>query len=251
MSLVYSTVDCAEVLHSRRETGDIESGYSASIQLEVDAANKDALVLDILSNQRVCPFITGSGAPRANTCAVEPIFTTQPANGQGYDYNKYHVTVNYSNKVSTIVVEEIEPIAEFLRLDHRFFRWSSDAPLHEGEAPGFLYQSMNLVFKYVNKSLVPTAIITGPGKVHNASWTSPTTGLTFPAETLLFCPGPLSNTYTTGGSSGFSYATKFAFRPNGWNKTWRPSTMAWESIYLPNGTQYKSYPPADLSALLP
>lgn len=252
MSLVYSTVDCAEVYDTRRESGDILSGYTASVVLQVNKANKDALVLDLLVNQRTCPFISGPNSPTAKNCAVSPITTgSNPAIDQGYDYEEYNVAVNYSNTISTLVVEEIEPIAEFIRLDPRMFRWASGAPLTDGEAPGFLYQSMNLIFKYVNQPLVPSLILTAPGKVHNATWTSPTTGLSYPAETLLFCPGPLSNTYTTGGSTGFSYATKFAYKPNGWNKYWRPKSQAWESMYLSNGTIYKSYIPTNLATLLP
>src|SRR5690348_17957887 len=42
--------------------------------------------------------------------------------------------------------------------------------LTEGEAPGYLYQTMNLIFKYTNQSSIPPAFLTGIGKVHNASW---------------------------------------------------------------------------------
>lgn len=251
MPLVYSTVPCAEVYDTRKFSGDETSGWTASVQLQVNKANMYALIIDLLTNRPACPFIADN-PPRVKTASVSTITTNNNAPiDQGYDYEEFYVDVNYSNTIRTIVSEEIEPIAEFIRLDPRRFRWSSGAPLTEGEAPGYLYQTMNLIFKYTNQLTVPPAFLTGIGHVHNAAWVSPTTGLTYASETLLFCPAPISNTYTTGGSTGFNYTIKFAYRPNGWNKYWRPQTQAWENIYLDNGTLYNSYPPADLSSLLP
>lgn len=251
MPLVYSTVACSEIYDSRKWSGDVVSGWTASVQLQVNKANLYDLILDLLVNQRECPFIPDN-PPTVKSASVSTITTNNNAPiDQGFDYEEYFVDVSYSNTIRTIVSEEIEPVAEFIRLDPRRFRWTSGAPLTEGEAPGYLYQTMNLIFKYVNQPAIPPAFLSGIGKVHNAVWLSPTTGLSYAAETLMFCPAPISNTYTTGGSSGFNYTIKFAYRPNGWNKYWRPQTQAWESIYLDDGTLYKSYPPADLSSLLP
>lgn len=251
MTIVYSSVDCTEVYGTRREEATIEGGLSASVQLKVAAANKDSLIDDLLSNQREYPNLNAAYKPRAYRASATPITSSTAASGQGYVYDHYHVDVQYtSDPQRSLFSETIEPIAEFVRLDHRFFRWSSGVPLTEGEAPGVIRRELKLVRKYFNRSSVPSAILTAPGSVHNAAYTSPVLGLTFPAETLLFAPEPVDRTVTTSGSQGYNYTIGFHFKPNGWNKYWRPQSQAWESIYLSNGTAYKSYPPADLSALL-
>lgn len=249
MPLTFSTVSCSEVYGTRQESGDINSGYTCSVTLQVSKANLTALLDDIIGNQRTCPWITGPLSPTAKSFGVTPLAVIG-VDGQGYDWDVYHVTIGYSNQITTDVVEELEPIAEFRILDYRRFRWSNGVPLTENEAPGWLYQSCNLVRKFSSQPSIPPQLISGIGYVHNAPYVSTTFGLTFPAETLLYCPAPISNATTNYGSSSYNFVVKFSYRPQGWNKYWRPETGTWEQIILPNGSVYKSYPPANLSALL-
>ncbi len=109
---------------------------------------------------------------------------------------------------------------------------------------------LNLVRSYPNAASVPAGFISDPGKVHNASYTSLSLGLTFPAETLLFLPNPVSQTSTTAGNTGYNYAVKFAYKPQGWNKFYRPNSNSYENIYNLAGVIVEPYPPANLAALL-
>lgn len=254
MSNEYSSIDCDEVYGTRSEQASIEGGLSASVQLKVSAANKDALIDDLLGNQREYPNFNAITKPRAYQAAAVPQAVDQAtpvaASSQRYTYQTYLVTVSYtSDPVRTIYSEIIEPSVEFSRLDHRFFRWSSGEPLAEGEAPGKLEPMLRLVKRFYNRLLVPTAIITYPGYVHSGVHVS-SLGFVFPTETLLFLPDPVERTVTTAGSSGFNYSTSFKFKPQGWNKYWRPSTQSYEEIELPNGSTYKSYPATDLNSIL-
>lgn len=248
----YSAIDCAEVHGSLTEDFSIEGGIQASVVLECDAGNKDALIDDLISNQREWPGLTGWVVrPRAFAATATPFSTNQPVVGQSYVWDTYRVAVKYSTDANrTLFSESIEPTAEFVRLDHRFFRWSSGVPLTEGEAPGVLRRELKLVRKNFNEFAVPTAVLTLPGAVNNAPYTSSMLGLTFNSETLLFAPEPVDRTVTTAGSSGYNYTLAFHFKPNGWNKYWRPQSQSWESIYLADGTEYKSYPPESFASLL-
>lgn len=247
---IWSTIDCEEVHTSDSENYSIEGGFQASVTLKVSAANKDALIDDLLGNQREWPRSTFPTKPRAFSASVSGFYSESPVIGQTYVYDEYLATIQYSTDPNkTIVSETIEPDAEFIRLDHRNFRWSSDgAPLTEGEAPGFLQTSMKLIRKYFNQIEVPTLLLT-PGVVHNAAYVS-SLGLTFPAETLLLTPQPISRTVTTAGSEGFNFSVGFSYKPNGWNKYWRPDTQTWDRIILANGTAYNSYPLVDLTGVL-
>lgn len=247
----YSSIDCQEVYGTRRENTSIEGGIQASVQLKVVASLKDALLFDLLSNQRDWPNMLVINPPRAYSASSSPFSSNSPVEGQSYRYDHYLVDVQYTTDPDkTLFSESIEPTAEFVRLDYRFFRWSSGAPLTEGEAPGILRRELKLVKKYYNKMFVPAETITKPGSVHNAPYTSPLLGLTFPAETLMYAPDPVDRTVLTSGTAGFNFTNSFHYKPNGWNKYWRPQTQSWESIYLADGTEYKSYPPEDLSAVL-
>ena len=251
MTIVYSAIDCDEVYGTRREAGSIEGGIQASVTLRVSAANKDLLVEDLLFYQREYPNIGATYPPRAYQAAITPVYAESPVTGQGYVYDAFDVAVNYTTDPNrTLVSESIEPTADFTRLDHRFFRWASNTPLTEGESPGLLRRELKLVRKLFQRPYVPTAVISKPGAVHAYPYTSPLLGVTFPTESMLFAPEPVTRTITTAGSAGFDYTLSFLVKPNGWNKYWRPSTQSWEAIYLPDGTEYKSYPPEDLSALL-
>lgn len=248
----YSAIECAEVHGTFSEDFSIEGGMQASVVLECSAANKDALVDDLLSNQREWPGLLGWAVrPRAYAATATPFSTNSPVVDQTYNWDTYRVAVKYTtDPTRTLFSETIEPMVEFVRLDHRFFRWASGVPLTEGEAPGIIRREFKLVRKNFNKLFVPTGIITLPGSVNRDPYTSSLLGVTFNPETLLFGPDPVDRTVTSAGTAGFNYSLSFHFKPNGWNKYWRPQSQAWESIYLASGVEYKSYPPEDLSSVL-
>lgn len=251
----WSTVSCAEVHGTASEDWSNESGIQASVQLDCLASDKNDLILDLLSTPRPFAHLSSLTKPPTAfrvTAVPRPHSADTDIDEQVYSWTDYRLTVQYTTDPRrTVFSERIEPQAEFQRLDHRYFRWASGAPLTDAEAPGLLKRSLNFVRQFYNMPSVPAAILSGVGCVHNGPVTSTELGLTFPAETLLFLPNPIETTVTTGGTTGYNYTLKFAYKPGGWNKFYRPSTNTYESIYNLAGTVVKPYPPADLSSLLP
>lgn len=250
----YSSITCCEEFGSQQENRTL-SDWSPSVVLRCAWSSRHALVADLLGNRREWPHGTGD-KPRAVSASIVPFPSTEVGTitGQSHNYDDALVTVNYSSNVeSDLVSESLEPTVEFQILDYKRFRWGSGSgdPLLEGEAPGKQLRGLNLVRTFYGLSSLPTEILTGVGKVHNASYVSSLLGLTFAADTLLFVPPSLNRTITTAGSRGWTATVKFVYKPETWNKFWRASSGAYESIYLAgSGSAYESYPPANLSALL-
>lgn len=250
--MAWSSVDCVEIHGTAVEDWSLESGVQASVVLECLASDKQALIADLLDTPRPFAHLASLATPpKAYHVSAKPIPTGVPEADQAYNWEYYELTVKYTTDPKRqLFSERIEPQAEFQRLDHRYFRWSSGAPLTDAEAPGLLKRSLSLIRQYYNAASVPGAFLTGIGFVHEDAFASTELGITFAAETLLFCPNPVERTVTTAGSNGYNYSLKFAYKPGGWNKFYRPSTNTFENIYDLSGSIVKPYPPADLSSLL-
>lgn len=254
MSWEWSPIACNEEHGTRNEDYGVGSGISCSVGLRVSAANKNALINDLLTNSRAWPDPVLLYPPRAKTCKAVPVAigATPTTPFQSFDFSEYIVTVSYSSEESLdIVAETLEPTADFLRLDHTFYRWkTSGAPLSAGEAPAVLQPAIKLTRQFFNRAAVPNALLL-PGHCHNASWTSPTFGISFGAKTLMLTPQPVTTKKTTtGGSPSFDYGASFHYNPYGWNKFLRIDTGTYDEIVGPTGATVEPYPPANLLALL-
>lgn len=256
----YSTVECYEVPESLSVDFDAITGeISASVKLMCSWTNRWALVADLLNNLNVLPDY-GTGAPVALRASVTP-FGDWAQNTQAITYSDALVTVTYGppkfDEIGAfdIVAESIEPSAEFRILPYQNFRWTDETgdPLLEEEAPGKLEIKLNLV-RQIFKVPTPLSTLTlsATGKVHNAIYSSPLLGLDFAAETLLYLEPSFERTLRNDGSDGVNYTQKWSIKPEGWNKYWRAKTKQYEEIFETSegGSAYKSYEPADLSALL-
>lgn len=251
MSWTWSSIACNEVHGSRNENYNVD-GITCEVTLRVSAALKNDLINDLMYNG-VWPDPYLLYPPQVKSCVATPIATATPAATvpQSYVYDAYNVKVNFStDEAEDLVAETLEPTAEFMRLDHTFFRWKSNgAPLSPGEAPGVLRPKMKLTREFFNKSAVPSAYLLA-GHVHNASYTSPTFGITFAAKTLMLVPQPVSTTKTTGGAGKFNYGVDFLYEPQEWNKFLRIDQAAYDGIITPTGADFISYPLANLLSLL-
>jgi len=174
--------------------------------------------------------------------------------GQTCVYTDALVTVNYSSKEEVdLVSETLTPNVEFITADHKQFRWGSATgdPLLENEAPGYRMYSLTLERTLYKVSSVPASILTLPGTVNNATYSSTLLGLSFATETLLFQPKSLNRTITTAGSKGWDVSVAFLFKPEGWNKFYRAKTQTYEEIYhVEAGGVHKNYPLASYAAFL-
>lgn len=260
MALDYSSVACSEEFDTYSEDFSVDGEpISARVTLRCAYSDRYALVDDLLSNARTPPQMSGfANPPQARRAGVKPFPGDEEAvpittDGQGIVYSEALVSVEYSTLIMDLVSESIEPTAEFLTQDHRRFRWgaANGDPLLEAEAPGRLYQSMNIVRTLYYVASVPPEVLTLVGKVNNAQWVSGLLGLTFATETMLYQPPNVSRKIATNGSDGFTITSKFSYKTPGWNWYWRAKTQSWAQIYIVGGAVYKQYIPADMAALLP
>lgn len=249
MPVIYSTVDCCEEHGTLTENHGL-SDFSASVTLRCAWDDRHALMTDLLGN--VWPYVTSWVKPAVcATCGSVPVPTTYEEDGQGIDYIEALVTANYSTREAIdLITESIEPLVEFITLDHKRFRWGSKTgdPLLEAEAPGRQMRSLNLVRSAKKVLAVPSSALTLPGYVNNTAYTSTILGLTFAIETLLFTPPSLSHTITTDGDPGWDMTVKLAYLPQTWNKFFRAKSGTYQEIFdVQESSAYKSYPLGDFS----
>lgn len=254
---IYSIIDCAEEHASVNESMTLETGVAAKVELRCNWADRFLLMADLLATPRVWPNGGFVVPPRAATAASKPFPSQYLTVGQACEYEHAIVTVNYSHKIVDTIAESLEPTAEFVTVDHKQFRWNDafGPRLLEGEAPGFLLKSCNLVRTFYNQPALPSNMLTLIGKSNSAIYNSTLLGLSFGVETLVFQPPTMNRTFTTTGTNGWTLQTKFSYKPQGWNKFWRAAANNgqgdWAEIWHVNGLAvYKPYPPGDFSTYL-
>lgn len=257
---IYSVVACAEEHATISEDMGRLSGVAAKVTLRCAWDDRFLLMADLIGNNRVWPNGGFVIPPMVQSCGAVPDHGAYITVGQACVYEHALVTVNYSHNIVDVFSESLEPTAEFITVDHKQFRWGAadGEVLLEGEAPGFLLRSCNLVRTLYNLPSLPADILSLVGMSNDDDYTSTLLGLTFPEETLLFQPPMPSRTFTTTGTTGWTLQMKFSSKPQGWNKFWRGSILGvnpgevgnWDEIYHINGGLYKPHPPADFSAYL-
>ena len=152
--------------------------------------------------------------------------------------------------------EALEPTTEFVTEDPAKFGWKSelttDNTLSEGEEPGRLIRGMRLIRTIFKLATINANILSLPGSVNDAEYTSASLGLTFPTETLLFVPPRISRTITTDGASAWNVRLGWEYKAEGWNKYWRIKTQAYDSMVVKEtGADYKAYTPKNQQPWLP
>ena len=266
MANEYSIIACEEVHGTAQESMDgDEISFSASVDLMCSYVNRWALVVDILTNRRPWPkaVLGGSGSlamlPRQFSIR-HGIDERATSSGQMLDYEVAIVSVTWSTKKresedseGNLFTETLEPNVEFLTQPHSKFRWGSQTgpPILESEAPGKQVYSLALSRTTQGLTSVPGAVLTLIGRVNQAAYTSPLLGLTFAAGTLLFMPSSLTFTVNTDLEATIDLTTKFAYKPDGWNKFWRAESESYEEMFRSDtGDAHVNYPEGDFSTLL-
>jgi hypothetical protein len=261
-----TTLGVFELANSVTENYDPEKGISAVATVLCPWDNREQVVSVILLNRLPYPRLPLAGA-LARTASVRPLESQNLADGSLHNPELAQITINYNQLDATdstdpeniqIFSESLEPSAEFQTLDYRKFRWgsSSGKPLTAEQAPGKLVIGMDYVQTRYNVDEIP-AIVLQPGQVNNAAITAQLLGLTFPVETLLYQNTQPSRTISTTGDNLWTMASRFSYRPNGWNKFWnegKTGGAGWDVIYAKDNAgawhEYKNFPPGDLSTIL-
>jgi hypothetical protein len=240
------------------ENADVDNGEMYQATIRCNWANRTNVVNDILGNRLAYPRFLTAG-PRARTASIVGKGTPVVANDEKVViYEQALITITYKigpeDSEANVISESLEPAAEFMTQDYTKFRWGSagGTALAPEEAPGKLVVGFDYVQTRYGLATLPAAILT-PGIVNQAIATATLLGLSFPIETLLYMSSTPQRTFTTGGTEGWNMTSRFSYRPNGWNKFWRPETQTWVKQYLATefgGAEYKNYPLGDFSTVL-
>lgn len=254
--------DCAEESGTCTEAyEDFRGIMRASVTLRCKWSERHSLVADICGNRRAWPKGAAGLIPKAMTASIVPVPTTEDPSGVtvGGEFNhtivygEALVTVNYSTEIVDVVSESIEPFAEFITLDHRFFRWGAGDGfwLREEEAPGKLVRGINFVRNELDvKPPFSNDLLDLVGFTNEQPITAQILGRVFDTETLLYAPPVLTYKKDSTGLVKFDITKKFTFNQNGWNKYFRPFTGQYEEIYLAGANDpYKNYPVGNLTPL--
>lgn len=251
MSNIWSQYDCYEEHATCNESyDDFRGSMKASVTLRTAWATRHQLVQDIIGNRRTWPKGEVAGVPPvAVTAGILPAPQID-APGQvagSISYSEALVNINYSSDVSAIELysEELEPTAEFITLDHRWFRWGSGTgpAVKEEEAPGKLIRGLNFVRTDYKVNSLPPGLLGATGLVNSDVVTSSQLGINFDPETLLCAAPAVSHKYNSLGEHEMTVTKKLTFKAETWNKFFRSETGTWVYMYVAgSGTPYRPYP---------
>jgi len=259
-----ATLQVYEVANSVSENVDVKKGFTASAQLMVPWANREQAVTDILINRVLYPRFPLAGA-RATTASIKPFESLSILDGFLAEPEYAIITVNYNQADDAnsdnpddiqYFSESLEPSAEFQTLDYRKFRWGSSTgqKLTQDQAPGRLIIGCDYIQTRYGLPSLPAAILQ-PGAVNDAPVTAALLGVTFDTETLLYQNSQPQRNISLTGSNFWTMASRFSYRPDGWNKFWnegKTGGAGWDQIYAQDAggawAVYKNFPPRDFSA---
>jgi hypothetical protein len=245
----YSSLPCEEI-HGTKKEGATATSFTASVNLKCPWADRFALADDLVTNQRPWPYFAPA---KARQVSITPVYGKYTTSSQTCEYEDAILSVSYSTEADRdLLTESIEPTAEFRILDHRNYRWSNNNGLllNENEAPGQLIRGINIVRTMYNRPSVPISLLTLPGTVNSAPYTSSLLGLTFAAETLLFGIQPITRSIKLSGSTGYNVTMRLSYKESTWNKFWNQKTLSYQPIYEYGGAIVKPYTPSSFADFL-
>jgi len=196
--------------------------------------------------------LTGYG----KNLATVPLTWTHARISVGYAVPDYSLSQAGGDGEQVIVSESLDAAAEFLTLPHNKLFWtygggSATDPINREVPIGRLLRMVNWNYTIHHVLRVTKNVIDLVGSVNSIDVTSPTLGLTFPAETLLYNGPRMSQEITVSGFRARTLEMSYTYRPAGWNKLPRFAGNGDFAIFYDEfGNQVKPYPPADFNLLL-
>lgn len=218
-------------------------------------ADRHALMGELVGN--TATFGTSGAAILCRTASSVPMGGKNSGTGSVAAYEKAIITADYPCQKGSgpetvsgnLLSESLEPTLEFLTMPYTEYQWTSaaDGPeLTAEEAPVKPLPGLEYLLTRYNQSSIPTAVMSLCGTCNASAWTCKTpglTGITFPAQTLLFQPPTLSRTIQANGTFVWTVTYRLTFKPNydeggtarGWNWFWRASENKMSQIYKKGG----------------
>lgn len=253
MALTWEELDGSPIEEWNRDTGAFRAIQKFKVAWSDRLALADMFLRSGGMTYEHAPTFPGLHARSATT---EPFGRQEGSTPNTARYADAIVTVTFATPApdtpviigNVLTTVAIEPNAEFSTLDHTNFRWGSGsgAELNPNESPGKLNIGLDYVLTQQGLESVPFHVLSYPGSVNNAVFSSDILGLTFGIETLLYNPPTIAQG-TQPGTWNVSY--RFSYRKGGWNKFWRAESQTEENIFHTDGSIYNSYPTRDFSII--
>lgn len=202
-------------------------------------------------------------AALVRSIAVRPFHDKDVSEGSDSrtaSYSEAVLTVVYETPqidTDTFTSEDVEIAKEFITLPGEQLYWqggnagSQGAAIGEGASPGLIVSLVAWNFTHYWLDAVPIVAKSLAGKVNQAKVTSPTLGLSFEPETLLYDGLQTTKTRSADGEEKLQVALRFLHREQTWNKALNPNTGAWSNYYRSGESEpYKPYVPDSFTKLI-
>jgi len=196
--------------------------------------------------------VTGYG----QNLATVPLTWTHARISVGYAVPDYSLSQAGGDGEQVIVSESLDAAAEFLTLPHQKLWWTYEGgdlsnPIGRDVPIGRLVRLVNWNYTIHHVLRVTDQVVKLVGHVNLAEVKSPTLGLTFEPETLLYNGPRMSQEITVSGFRSRSLEMSYTFRPDGWNKLPRfADNGAFAVFFGADKQEVKPYPPVDFKPLL-
>lgn len=279
------TVNYVELTHPNRSPveSDGDDGFRATRILRCAWEDRHSLVAQLRRAYVVTAgtrsFRIGdkypyrSGAFVSAVTGIEGVGKPSAGSGNTVSYPQADLTVEYternfdpdgggggsdgsdgSGSTAPVVVaeEEIDAAGEFLTLPTKKLAWDILAfdPIENAEAPGLLVPILSWSYSFSEDDSIPTSVKDAVGMVNSSSMTSPSLGLSFGAEEVLFHKLRVTRRVFADGSVQSDVTLLFLIRNHSWNKFFKSGTQEPQPIYDESGAEFKPYQTANLSAIL-
>lgn len=203
------------------------------------------------------PYSFGPTSALARRARVEPLGGRYAAQNNALSsveasYEKAVVTVWYSTKGpryngSDLYEEWFEPSGKVERVDTSLLEWYNDGTSLKAEVPHLLrpFPSVDYCQKWFRLASIPAWAFGRIGYINSNSVTAPVSGVAFAAKTLLYKPPEIRISVTLGKVSSYDLICRYGYDPNGWDKVWRPSAAAYQTVRIAGGgAVYSNFPTA-------
>ena len=211
------------------------------------------------------PYL-GDSAARVSGVRIRPFAASAIDASEGDDqrgaYAEAELTVQYTTPSAGAGQDTDKLIEEHVTISKEFLTVPGEELFQQpangngngqgepiGEPPGILIPMM--AWSYTRRQLlsVPQAAATLIGHVNSATMTSPSLGLSFQPETLLYENISLRRTAGIDETPTWDVTWTLVHRPRGWN-IFLLSDLTWGHVYQEgSSTPWKPYEPANLLAI--
>lgn len=235
--IAYDEVDPSVTTFSPREQWRPDGTFVAVRTLKCAWSDRETLISDFGANGgEVYPNLSSSPALAGGASLVARGTSFPSGDVLAHDWAMIEVYYFWSPYLptwinNTLVSESIRTVSEHVRLDPEQLKWANGTPLELGEAPGVTWPMLDYSVTFHRIAYETTEHYTWMGTCNANIVTPYTLVILFPVETLAYQGPRVQRSLGLAGLSKVDVTLTFRYRPQGWNRQYRPSTNEWEYYY--------------------